>query len=494
MAKRSIAAEMFGITDGKPTVVMIFTVWFLLVEFSEAGMLTGDDAVGEPRPWQRVAVPHFVVHDFAALEGCRQAVGKSTLMAIILCCELLLGNKWEVGMPSLKQGSRVLLRKTSLYMELLEQCFELQRKRPDNELEKFWDNGAELMVLSAGESGVKNTQGYTRRGCVLDEMHEIPANHIGFFQPHISVAFKKRRGKFYMIGVAGAKGTAAYESRHSAEWEHIQFYQDDVEEMDALHRGRLAPGHPDLDDRPWTEVFAKAEAITDVEEYNQFYRGIPPAAGSRSIFAALPGYLEPLHGNDQDFPPRYFAGVDAGKIKDQSVLAILELRGECLNLVSVDLVPLGMQYGDQVRLIRKWLYAQPDQGGYGYTNYQLRRGDIRIEVPGPGEGLYDICTDAVHPQLPGVSRCEIHYERKKSIIRGLRGAMRKAGSRIGATGREPAFGVGEIRLPAKLGGSVRVHLEELTEETKVSDKGEIITVWEHSDILSAVIVAASSFF
>ena len=104
-------------------------------------------------------------------------------------------------------------------------------------------------------------------------------------------------------------------------------------------------------------------------------------------------------------PPTYFLGVDVGKTRDQTVIAVLEKRGSCANLVDVVRLPLGLPYSQQARelaaLARQWR-CPPTR--------------MLVEVNGPGMALLDTLTDGYSPPVWNAEGVVMSHTRKAALI------------------------------------------------------------------------------
>ncbi|HYE70320.1 MAG TPA: hypothetical protein VD932_02230 [Aquabacterium sp.] len=476
---------LWGISDGQPTLEMVQDIWGL-IEKHGPRTLPAASQLKEPRPWQPPVIRTILNETYVSWQGARQGSGKSSIMALVIACDIVLGEPVAVALPSLKQGSRILLRRAAGFTGVLEPLLRMRRV-VKGEQEKIWSNGGALFALSASEAGLEGTQGYTVKRVVIDESHEIPFKHLSYFFPLVSVAMQSHRGRFNMIGVGGDDESAPEAAKRDPDWATIITNDEAIIRMDDAWRATLPPGHPELAKMTWRELFAKAESKSTPELYDQFYRCKVVTHGARKIFDQVAGLQTPL--NNPGFKPHYWAGIDAGKINDQSVVAIFEQVGECVNVIHVELCPLKMPYPAQARYIRDLIYGN-GSGQLGFSAYQLSPKDIFVEVPGPGEGLNDDFNDSLNPVLPGVNTIPMTYEAKKAVIGELNIAMRR--QPIHASAANPRFGIADIALPG--GVTVIEHLEKLVRTVKLNEKGDPVLVWEHSDILSAILVGAVARF
>jgi hypothetical protein len=291
------------------------------------------------------------------------------------------------------------------------------------------------------------------------------------------------------------------------------------------------------------KVFDRVPEMVDVDTFGT--AGRMPAYGATlgkdgplgasdlhfSTSNSLPGYsLQGRHISGlavRSSELQYFLGVDVGKQVDQTVVAILEQLGQSYNLVDCIRLPLGMSYIEQARelaaLARAW---------------GCPPGRFAVEVNGPGMALYDVLTDPSSPAVWNAVPVAMTTPRKQRAVQllnadarhGLFGVAeiplkgsRVADSRPVAAGAPPVdlhasgashFGEdgraevysstmnensrlvarsltgGAPALPMTLyrGPTIRQHLAALSQ---FSTHDGAVT-YEHSDILSALLVARTS--
>lgn len=225
--------------------------------------------------------------------------------------------------------------------------------------------------------------------------------------------------------------------------------------------------------------------------------------------------------------PKHYLGVDVGKQIDQTVIAILQQLGRHYNLVDCIRLPLGMSYTEQARelaaLARAW---------------GCPPGRFAVEVNGPGMALYDVLTDPASPAVWNAVPVAMTTPRKQRAVQLLNSDARhglfgvaeiplkgnrvadsrpvaagappvdlraSAASQIGERGRADMYSPlfvengglltrtltgGAPALPTVhyRGPTIRQHLAALQQ---YSTHDGVVT-YEHSDILSALLVARTS--
>jgi len=563
-ATPQLLTERFGLQHALPSFAFAYAVWGALIRLGSER--PDDQRPGPPRPWQLAELALFLDHSHASLQGARQGAGKTFVAALVIACHLLLGSSVTVSMPTYRQGSSILIRRVLLFMQLLETSAGL-RRTTCNAHESAWDNGARLTALSTSAGGRRGTQGFTSRVVVIDESHELRWQHMSWFLPLVALAMKRGHGRLLLLGVGSDDDHAPARARDLPGYASLVLDDATLSQLDALHRAALPPGDPELDEMSWADFFAQEREVWDEEYYRQFYMCQAPGSGQRRIFERVPELVGLVGGTDAracgnrpDTWPgahqraveqfngsatgggayatsEYVFGIDVGKQRDQTVVAILESRGAYSNMVDCVRLPLGMPYTQQGRelaaLWRAWRYPR-----------------VCIELNGPGAGLCDVLSDPLDLRIDGVQGLVLDEPRKRGVLLELLRDMRRGlfgvghiplkGTRVSESGvgyvgtpfmvsavgtrvsasanarrvEQPSLAVKDSEVPissalpifdrhgglshhmsptadtpapvpAYFGPTIRDHLIELRQTA--SDDGRI--VYDHSDILSALIIA-----
>jgi hypothetical protein len=367
---------VFGKRPGDlPDERMFYDVLGLLLYYGR--FLPREDRPGPLRVWQQLVLPSLIKDEYWLYEAARQAAGKSTISSIYLSADMILGNAWCVGMPTLEQASSIVLNRALSYMRVLEKPLRMRRTM-DNVRHVKWEHGAQIRALSTNEAGIASSQGYTCRGVLIDEAHEMPFKSLGYFTPLIKVAMRERRGKLLVIGPAGDLESMIenFKTRQDCAC-HI--YNDEaISVLDDARRATLPSGHPELKWRSWREAFAQEEATTDPITYNQFYRLLPVTAGGLLIFPAL--RAQSVHWGAGGGMLRFT--LDVGKLKDAMVCGKWVTTGN-----SADLVETRRWHGISYPAMQKEL------SDYIFGHSTATAHNVAIEVNGPGEPFVDFCID-----------------------------------------------------------------------------------------------------
>lgn len=446
-------AALFGKAPGdSPDVAMIHEVNALLHVYGRYLPMADQPPVLSTRPWQRQGLASLCREPYWVYEAARQAGGKSTICSVYLAADLILANPWCVGMPTLEQASSIVLHRTQLYMKILEKPLGM-RRRLDNVRHMAWEHGADIRALSTNEAGVFSSQGYTRRGVLIDEGHELPFSSLGYFTPLVLVAMKKRRGKMIVIGPAGTMDSTIERVKGLKNY-HVEYWPDErIIEMDDARRATLPPGHPELKEQSWRERFAEEEETTDPATYNQFYRLIPVTSGGLLIF---PNLREESQSWRQHLVTRHYT-IDVGKTVDSTICAKWDSTPATADLLETRRWH-GLDYSVQARELIDYITADPAWHPH----------NVGLEVNGPGEPLADIM-GSLDPRFKAIRRIKTTDNSNGPGQMGRKTRWLKA--IIGRNIRGD-YGVREK--------NVRTHLAALG--YTVNDNGRYD--WPHSDELS----------
>lgn len=388
--------------------------------------------------WQEKIFGTLLNYRKVILQGPRQATGKSYLAALLAVIYILLGFRVVVAMPSLRQGSRILLRRIKRWMEVLEPQFGLKRIK-DDELEVEWQNGGGLMALSTNEAAGKGAQGYTCALLLIDEGHEAPQDMFGIYRALVKVAMRAGYGKIVILGVGGPADSLIEFQKTTGEYE-LEFWND--EKIIAL-------------DPSWDAEFKADLAELSPEDYDKFNRCLPVRAGGRLVFGALPEKinLNAILTVKLMPPPHWVLAMDVGKRVDETVLYASRVRGTMLQVEQV-FRWRGTDYVKQVDEIEDVV------GRFPHAMH-----DLGVEVNGPGEPVADIME-------------------ARASLRGL--------TRIYTTDNKPIFQkslwIKDLQKCARYGHiavadpTARGTLEKLSYEIKDDGRYD----WPHDDDLSAL--------
>jgi hypothetical protein len=398
------------------------------------------------RPWQPRIIEHVLRYPRTVIQGARQGTGKtSTLAKFIVACvlyELSVG----VGMPTLRQGGRLILREVLRRIEPFQRGMgSALRLQVRNSLEYVWANGGSLTALSTDEAARAGAQGYTFDVLIIDEGHETtPEATLDVFAPLTDVAMMERRGRIVVIGVGGTPGSLIEQVKDRG---YAQLRIDDEEIV------RLAPA--------WAEVFAQRKQEFSERQYRQMYRVLPVLLGGGH--AILPDLRAEGKAKWLGGGTIATLGVDIGRSRDQTVATLLEHR-QGLKVWQETLVLEDMPFTQQVPLVVEFARAR-----------QVRPENIAIEVNGLGQGFYDIAAFGPGAPLRGSQAVMLDYGLKHDVLELMN--------------RDARDGTLVVPDHPGRGASLRQHLSGLRYVVKAGSRGAVRLDYDHSDDLSSGIMA-----
>lgn len=414
--------------------------------FTADFVLNLHDAVSSTpwHPWQPAIIRHLFSASDTVLQGSRQVVGKSYTLSWALAGAVACGLRAVIGMPTLRQSSRILLRETAQRMLDIEARTRGFRRLTKGQLEVRWSNGGGLLALSTDEAGRRGAQGYTCDLLVIDEGHTTTREQtLDIFEPLLLVARLAGHGRLVIAGVGGAKDSLI-ETMKAPPAAFPALTLNDV---------ALLKYKPEL-----ASTFDRLRDTLTKDQYDQMIRCLPVAAGQRMLFGPIPelarGIGERTH---------LCFGVDVAKMQDQTIVAVLEVKPSfdvsevnAVNLIAVHHIPGGM-YTQQARDIIAIVNSY-------YDSPVLRPlGNVLVESNAMGDALADVISEF------GMSDVGTNY----------------------TSAKWKAWNVDDLRAGIRHGwfgvpcDEARRELSGLTYDVDL--KGNV--TYEHSDILSATLLA-----
>jgi hypothetical protein len=403
-------------------------------------------------PYQREACKRIVEEgQWWILQGPVQWTGKTFIGGLLACAYLLEGYGVIVALPTLRQGSRVLLRRISIWMEVLEKARGIKRLR-NNENDKAWENGAVLLALSSDESAKRGTQGYTVALVLVDEGHDaLPSVVIGPVFSRAELAIEAGYGKIMVMGVGGSKTSLIVHCRSLEDFRRI-----------LITTQRVADEVPGAGN-----AFARAKRQNSDMDFRKFYLCEDIEEGTRLIFPSLLDHA-PATEN-----PLYAVGIDVGKTTDYTMAIKLAISGSTIvdqtpawNIEDVFTVPHNLLYKEQAQMIFDWM--QP-------FSRRIIPGSVTVETNGLGYGLLE-ALEEIYPSAGGVHMADNakNLGLKSFLINQLRTASQNA-----------CFGVHTGLSAGREIPDLYKHFAGLT--ASVDEKGQV--EWEHSDPMGALLMA-----
>ncbi len=424
-------------------------------------LLNGADQVGEFRgEYQRGYVHNIVDNTFSINKGPCQHSGKTWAGCLAACDALLKGRRGCTAFPTLRQGGRVLIRRLSAWMTILENHYNIKRSMPDGSLEKTWDNGAILCALSTNEGATAGIQGYTFDFIMVDEGHEVTADTIiGPLFSRAEIALMEGHGWINIAGVGGGDLSAI---------EYCQTLLDENEKPEfSLNWSKpadiIADVAPDMTEKV-TKAFARAERMNSPAHWRKFYLCEPSREGESRVMPNIVPFAE----YSQSVTPALSIGIDVGKIVDDTIIQVLEFGPHvsipgrnAKNLLATYRLPKNLKTREQSELIREFVTP--------FLPRLRSPSSMVVEENGPGLALFEY----IQEWYPQVSSIWMSDDTKN---RGLKSWIIMDIQRDAA---QDALGIADREER-----SIFTNLKYVTDE-----KGRMI--WDHSDELSALICAYS---
>ena len=315
---------------------------------------------------QRICMEELCESDRCTYQGFRQK-GKSFNMGLLGAAYTSCAGTPIVAAPTLGQASLIIF---SNIKDNTEQVLELLigsvKKDPDRATFVKWSHGGGLIALSAAnitETGTKKKppEGWTGNLLIIDEGHRIPPEFAGIFYPMLFDAEREGTAKIVILGVGGHK-SSAIEVMKTRGYKQVFMPASKASELDPA----LIP------------IFARAKAELSEWEYRQMYECLPVTEGMRPMFVDVPGEIDVQKYRDQNLAPGFWFGIDVGKVKDSTVVKVVERWGDIRN--EVDSIELqGVDYVRQGQLIFDFI-----------NRYPWLSERVTIELNGPGQALFDI--------------------------------------------------------------------------------------------------------
>jgi hypothetical protein len=399
------------------------------------------------------------------LQGPVQFTGKTFIGGLLACAYLLEGYGVIVALPTLRQGSRVLLRRISIWMKVLEKARDIKRER-DNEGDKTWANGATLLALSSDESAKRGTQGYTVALVLVDEGHDaLPEVVIGPIFSRPSLAMAAGYGKIMVMGVGGSRKSLIVHCRidqgQSKYFKRIHLTPKKIIEDAPVV---TLPNGTQIDT---AEAFERERLMNSDADYRKFYLCEDIEEGTRLIFPCL---LDHAPATENVL---YSVGIDVGKTTDYTMAVKLAVSGSMVmdqsqawNIEDVFLVPHNLLYKEQAKLIHEWMMPFAPR---------IIPGSVTVETNGLGYGLLE-ALEELFPATGGV-----HMEDNAKNL-GLKSFLTNL---LRTASQNACFGVHKGLSAGREIPDLYEHFAALT--AVVDEKGQV--EWEHSDPLGALRMA-----
>lgn len=410
--------------------------------------LLGGDWLG---PWQRRAVEAMLTCGRGRTIQLPRQTGKTYAAALVAVAVLMCGGSVIIGMPTMTQSTSLLFSTIASMMDKLCKLIPGRMLRvkhgKDGAAAKEYTNGGKLRAISQAQMDNRDTppEGYTADMLIIDEAHRAERAMLGICMPFLTQAKRKGHDRALLLGVGGHDLSLIEEMK-----------------VNGFEPFMIKPGVIVQEDPSYGAVFADFKRILTPVDYDSHIELLPVSEGLRRIFPDLQRAVavDEVHRWD-NLAQRYYFGIDVGRTSDLTVVAVLRRTGRFIDFVDYheDTGPFVVRDGNGIGQADR-IVAFVDQYIYNDEN-------IAIEINGMGCGLYDILH--AHP-FYRMQAVQLDYDYKKAVIDQM---VRDC--------RDGIFRVSD--------STTLDELKRLKFEIKMSSTLALRYEWEHSDKLSAIIMA-----
>lgn len=392
--KKRIAEDDEQPEVSQPLVIIDFTA----LTFAEVDAFRAELGLEWRGPWQMRIMQALIDNRFCIVKGPRQNSGKTWCIALLMAfCICKLGMGWVIGLPTIRQGSRILADRVSGFCAQYEQTHELKRL-VKNAGYMTWDNGGLLAVVSLHEGSRAGVQGFTAHGLVLDEGHEYDRVIYDAILPVLDVAAADDLSRVIVSGVGGFPN-------FSLIWELQQPPEDaDAEDIERFELTHISVDEISAESPKLARFFAKKKRSIPDDSWRRYYLCEDFAEEGRSIFPVLP---EALHGY-QGAPWQMEFGIDIGRSQSYTAVVAMKVYGEAAEVVD-HLTLRGIDFVQQADKICPWIQRfpyLPHNVRIGYNSFDYGLHNILLYR----EGFSGITTVRASDEAP-------HWSKTKWIQR-----------------------------------------------------------------------------
>jgi phage FluMu gp28-like protein len=391
--------------------ISIFPKWYSLQksekvvndqEFAEAQKLSRDpveffrQVVGfEPTSYQKEFIKLFLKNQFIAARWCRQS-GKSWIVSALLLWYAVTHPDSHIGVvaPSWRQA-RFIIRKITRFVRNLPPGMAF---KPLKTLIRF-TNGS---IIEAFPCSPETIRGPTLDVVFVDEFSFIP-NDEEIYDAVLFTISTKGQGKFVCTSTPWSRDSLFYRIFHHKGYEdfakHHVTWKQAVEPHGPLKKPILKKIRRQLAEDPWR--WKREMEAEWAEDENTW---LPQSLITKCIDSTLE-----LWNFDSQQRGEFYAGLDLGKLRDYSVLVVVEeVEGRHL-LRHWKVFPLGTKYATVI----------------GYVKTLCDRWDsferVRVDVTGVGEYVVEDMRNAgIEAQIEGIV---FTLQRKQEMASLLRQRM-----------------------------------------------------------------------
>jgi len=348
----------------------------------------------KPTKYQEDLAEKFMKHQFIAARWCRQSGKSHMISALLLWYALTHPNSYiAVVGPSWRQ-TKLIVRRINGFLSKLPRKWYFKPKRTIVELK----NGSRIECFPNNPETIR---GPTLDVVYCDEMNFIP-NDEEMFDAIMWTLVTKKHGKFICSSTPWNTDSVFFRIWNEPAFEHYAkshiTWRDAVEPNGPLSRKMLEQIRRQYEGDPWRWTREmEAEWSEDVDHWL-----------SQSLIAQC------VDG-DLDFIPReysvkgtFYVGVDLGKHRDYSVVAVVERKGDMLRLVHCYQFPLETSYATVIGYVKALV-----------DKWQLVR-RICVDKTGLGDPIVE---DMIRSGIPNVEGINFTEPKKEEIATVLKQNM-----------------------------------------------------------------------
>ena len=318
---------------------------------------------------QRICAAEILQHDRVIFQAYRQFM-KSWFAKLVGAAYVFNGGVAIVAAPTLPQASRIIYPGIKYNAANLLKFAKTGRREPDTTTQTLWWKGRPyesdqiggLLALSANETSKKNPEGYTGDILIIDEGHDVSAEMIGVFTPMLSDSRQAGTARVIVSGVGGHK-TSAIETLKGRGYHLVSMPASRALEIDPTLEPLFSEYQSELSEWEWDKYF-------ECKELKE---------GLRHMHPVVPGKIPVQQFIDRGMKPVIYIGIDIGRMRDETVVKVLERYGDVINEVDEFRIT-GVDFLTQADAIFKFVDGR----------YRWHPSRIGIELNGMGVGLYDI--------------------------------------------------------------------------------------------------------
>lgn len=318
--------------------------------------------------WQRKIMRHLIANRFAILKGPRQNSGKTWAIAVLLAyCICKLGMPWVIAMPTMRQGSRILIDRVTGFCARYETKYQDFKRIIKNVNYTTWNNGGMVASVSLHVGSKAGVQGYTAVGLVIDEGHETDRTIYDAVLPVLDVAAADEQSRVIVSGIGG-----------TPHWSLICILAEPPEESDedgerdTYQTLTLHPYHDIGADSPkLLKFFKRTERSVSATSWRRNYLCEDFTEGGNVMFPSLEKDIAGIGLGRMEF------GIDVGRTHDWTIVVAMRVNGSQAKMV------------DRLRLRGREFELQAAQIADWINKWEYLPQNIRIERNGLGWGLYD---------------------------------------------------------------------------------------------------------